>query len=122
MSSVNARKTFWDGLKHAFAVEKPGALEPTPAQAALVDRLCREVVRRRLTAPAFVALEMSRPLNFVTAQAIHFFDPILQSFGNVHAVREFALFLEQRGSIDYLVKRIEELGAESAAVETPRER
>lgn len=108
MAGVNARKTFWDGLKHAFAVEKPDALDPTPAQIALVDRLCREVVRRRLTAPALVALEMTRPLNFVTAQAIHFFDPILQTFGNVHAAREFAMLLEQRGSIDYLAKRIGE--------------
>jgi hypothetical protein len=108
MSSVTARKRFWNGLKHAFAVEKPGDVEITPAQAALVDRVCREVVRRRLTAPALVALEMSRPLNFVTAQAIHFFDPILQTFGNVHAAREFALFLEQRGSIDFLAKRIAE--------------
>lgn len=118
MAGVNARKTFWDGLKHAFAVERPEALDPTPAQIALVDRLCREVVRRRLTTPALVTLEMSRPLNFVTAQAIHFFDPILQTFGNVHAAREFAMFLEQRGSIDYLAKRIAELDADCAVNES----
>lgn len=112
---MTARNRFWKGLKHAFAVEKPGTAEPTPAQAAIVDRVCREVVRRRLTAPALVALEMSRPLNFVTAQAIHFFDPVLQTFGDVQAAREFANFLEQRGSVDYLAKRIAEMDADPPA-------
>jgi hypothetical protein len=120
MERVIDRSRFWEGLKHAFAVEQPGSVEPTPAQSAIVERVCREVVRRRLTAPALVALEMGRPLNFVTAQAIHFFDPVLQTFGDVHAAREFANFLEQRGSIDYLTKRIAEIDA--AREETgPRE-
>lgn len=101
----------FDWLKHAFDVEKPGPAEPTPAQAAIVDRLCREVVRRRLTTPALVTLEMSRPLNFVTAQAIHFFDPLIKSITDANGHREFATFLEHRGSIDYLTNRIEELEA-----------
>lgn len=102
-----------DWFKHAFAVEKPGPVEPTPAQAAIVDRLCREVVRRRLTTPALVTLEMSRPLNFVTAQAIHFFDPLIKSISDANGHREFAGFLEQRGSIDYITGRIEELETEA---------
>jgi hypothetical protein len=118
MANVNRPQKFWQGVKHAFAVEKPGPVEPTPAQAALIDRLCREVVRRRLTTPALVALEMSRPLNFVTAQAIHFFEPILRTFGEPQAPREFAMFLEHRGSIDYLAKRIEEIEAEAAKGES----
>ncbi|MBA3311975.1 MAG: hypothetical protein M3552_07780 [Planctomycetota bacterium] len=113
------RQRVIDDFRHAFAVEKPGPAEPSPEQAALVDRVCREVVRRRLTTPALVALEMSRPLNFVTAQLIHFFDPLLRSFGDVNAPREFATFLERRGSIDYLAKRIEELEAEAVRRPTP---
>ena len=117
---MTLRRTFWDGFKYAFAVEKTDAVEPTPEQAEVVERLCREVVRRRLAAPALVTLEMSRPLNFVTAQAIHFFDPVLQTFGDVHAAREFALFLEQRGSIDYLAKRIAELDANPPNAESDK--
>ena len=68
---------FLDELRHAFAVEPIGAVEPTDAQRKLIDQLCREIARRRLTAPAILYLEMSRPLGFVTAQAIHFFSPII---------------------------------------------
>ncbi len=106
--------TVFDWIKHAFAVESPGPAEPTPRQVEIVDRLCREVVRRRLTTPALLALEMSRPLNFVTSQAIHFFDPIVRGLTDADAPREFADFLEHRGSIDYLAGRIEALEAEAS--------
>lgn len=102
-------------LKHAFAVEPPGPAEPTPRQAEVVDRLCREVVRRGMATPALVALEMSRPLNFVTAQAIHFFDPLVAAVTDADGHREFARFLEQRGSVDHLVRRIGEIEAEAKA-------
>ena len=45
-------------LKHAFAVDEPGAAEPTPEQQPAVDWFCRQVSRRRLTVPGLVALEM----------------------------------------------------------------
>ena len=100
-------------LRHAFAVDPPGPVEPTPRQAELVDRLCREVVRRRLTTPALILLEMCRPLNFVTAQAIHFFDPLIRAVTDADGHREFAKFLENRGAIDCLARRIEEIEAEA---------
>ena len=100
-------------LKNAFAVDPPGPAEPTARQAEIAERLCREVVRRRLTTPALVALEMSRPLNFVTAQAIHFFDPLIRAVTDAAGHRDFAAFLEQRGSIDYLAHRIEQFEAEA---------
>ena len=102
-----------DWLKHAFAIDPPGPAEPTPRQAEVVDRVCREVVRRRLTTPALLMLEMSRPLNFITAQAIHFFDPVVRAITDANGPREFAAFLEHRGSIDYFVRRIEEMEAEA---------
>ncbi|HEX6984965.1 MAG TPA: hypothetical protein VF170_06290 [Planctomycetaceae bacterium] len=102
-----------DWLRRAFAVDPPGPAEPTPRQAEVVDRVCREVVHRRLTTPALLLLEMSRPLNFVTAQAIHFFDPLVRAVTDADGPREFAAFLEHRGSIDHLVRRIEEIEAEA---------
>ncbi len=48
-------------LKHAFAVDPPGPAQPNEAQARIVERVCREVVSRRLTTPAMMALEMGRP-------------------------------------------------------------
>ena len=104
-------------LKHAFAVDPPGPAVPTPRQAEVIDRICREVVRRRLTTPALLMLEMSRPLNFVTAQAVHFFDPVVSAVTDADGHREFATFLEHRGSIEHLARRIEEMEAEAMRAE-----
>ena len=97
----------WDWLRNAFAIETRESLEVTARQAELVDRACEEVVRRRMTTPALVVLETGRPLHFVASQAIHFFEPIVGSLFGAEDMREFANFLEQRGSVDYLVKRLE---------------
>jgi hypothetical protein len=97
-------------LRHAFAVEKPGAVEPTDAQRRVVERVVAEVRRRGLTTPAIVFLEMSRPLNYVSAQAMHFFQPIVAAILDTAAYDHFTEFLEHRGSIEYLVARLEEPG------------
>ncbi len=99
-------------LKHAFAVEHPGPFEPTEAQRPVVERVCGEVVRRGLTTPAIMALEMSRPLNFVGSQALHFFSPLISALTDAQGHKQFAEFLEHRGSIEYLCRRMEQLDAE----------
>ena len=83
-------------LKHAFAVDPPGPAEPTEVQRQIADRLCRLIVRRRLTAPALLYLEVARPLNYVGAQMLHFFRPILTALFDARGCEEFASFLERR--------------------------
>lgn len=95
-------------LKHAFAVND-GPLEPTPEQAALVDKLAHEVVRRGMTVPALTFLEMSQPLNYVTAQAIHFFTPMISAVVETNSHQALAEFLEHRGSIEYVCQAIEKV-------------
>ena len=104
-------------LKHAFAVEKPGPAEPTDSQRPAVERICREIVRRRLSTPALFGLELARPLNFVGAQSLHFFAPFISVFTDSHGHREFAKYLERRGSIEFICRRIEELEREATARE-----
>lgn len=98
-----------DWLKHAFAIEPAGTFEPTETQRALVDRVCREVVDRELTTPALLFLETVRPLNAISAQTLQFFAPLLAAAGMSKATEDLATFLEHRGSIDFLCRRIEEL-------------
>lgn len=102
-------------LKHAFAVDTPGPAEPTEAQRQIVDRVCREIVRRRLTTPAMMAIEMARPLNYLSAQVLTFFQPFVATVGDTAAYGEFTAFLEQRGSLDYIAARMETLEVETAA-------
>ena len=99
--------TWRDHLRNAFAVDKPGAAEPNERQREICDRVCRAVVRRGMTLPALMALEMGRPLNFVASQAIHFFKPIVSVVLDGPTLEEFATFLEQRGSVEYLCQRLE---------------
>lgn len=96
-----------DELRNAFAVDRPGSATPTARQTELVDKVCRVVVRRRMVTPALMTLEMCRPLNFVAAQAMHFFRPIVSVVLDGPSIAEFATFLEHRGSVEYLCRRLE---------------
>ncbi|MDG2093707.1 MAG: hypothetical protein P8J89_00355 [Phycisphaerales bacterium] len=108
-------------MRNAFAVDKPGAAEPTERQAEICDRVCKAVVKRGMTLPALMALEMSRPLNYVASQAIHFFTPIISVILDGPTIEEFATFLEQRGSVEYLCQRLEHwdrVGPEAEEIES----
>jgi len=97
----------FERLKHAFAIDRPEDLEPTERQAEMVDRLCRYVHRRRMFTPVSMLLELSRPLNYVTAQVLHAISPMIHALFDRDEQDELARFLEQRGSIDYIVERLE---------------
>lgn len=99
-------------LKHAFATETT-ADPPTAEQQQVVDYLCREIVRRRMTTPALALLEMSRPLNYVTAQGLHMLSPLLSIIGDSRSHDVMAQFLERRDSIDILCRTIEKLEQEA---------
>jgi hypothetical protein len=106
-------------LRHAFAVEPNGPAEPTEAQRAVVERVCRAIVRRRLTTPALMCLEMARPLNYLGSQAMHFFAPLVAVVVDAQGYRQFAEFLEHRGSVDFLCRQIETLEAEHDEQDRP---
>jgi hypothetical protein len=108
-----------DKFKHAFAVEPSGPAEPNEHQREPVDVICREVVRRRLATPALLFLEMSRPLTTVSAALMQFFGPIATILVDPNAYRHFAEFIERRGSIEYLCRRIEKFENDSAAPRPP---
>jgi hypothetical protein len=104
-------------LKHAFAVDPPGPAVPSETQRALVDKLCEEIMRRRLIVPALFMLEMSRPLNYVSAQVLHFFQPLVAVITDTSGYLELTHFLEKRGAIDYVCQRLEAMEARVAAKE-----
>jgi len=105
-----------DALKHAFAIGDTIDYEPNKKQKNIVDKVCREVVKRKLTLPAQVMLETFRPLNYIGSQVMHFFQPIISAVLTGDGYIEFSSFLEKRGSVDYLCRRINEIEAEG---ETP---
>ena len=94
-------------LRHAFAVPKSGELVVPEETRVLIDGVCRELVTRQLADPALVLLEMSRPMNYVGAQALHALIPLLGIVARPQILSRLAELLEQRGSVEYVCDRIE---------------
>ncbi len=103
-----------DWLRNAFAVN-PQQEAPTEEQRELLKTISREIVKRGMTAPALAFLEMSRPMNFLGAQAMHFFAPLLTTIFDARGYEQFSLFLERRDSIDLWCEQIEEIVNEPIA-------
>lgn len=96
-------------LAHAFAVERSEDFVPTPEQQKIADRICHEIIRRKMVTLAILSLETSRPLNYIGSQAIHFFSPFLSFLVESKSQKLFADFLEKRGSIEWMCSRLETL-------------
>jgi len=89
-------------------------IEPTEEQRSeLVEEAAREIQLRGLTGPAVQFLQASRPYRALGANAMLFFDPVLQSiFGGELPVAS-AILADDAG-IELLIERLEEIDEESA--------
>ena len=94
-------------LKHAFASETSTTAVPTVSQAETIDRVCREIARRQMTLPAQLLFESSLPLHFLAGQMLRFVEPFLAILLDPAEIRDFAAFLEQRGSVEYICRRLD---------------
>jgi hypothetical protein len=101
--------TSWrNRLKHAFAVPSPEN-EITDDDRALAHKVAVFVVKRRLTGPALMVLETSRPINFISSQFLVFLSPFVSIiFSNTKDYEHFVRFLEKRASIDCMIQHIED--------------
>lgn len=114
------RQRLADGFRHAFDLGPKGPVEPTPAQRETIERILSVVARKGMTGPATLFLESVRPLNNIGASAIRFFEPIASGVVDQRALRDLSTFLELRGSIDWILHRLDVLEREttSGTVET----
>ena len=108
-----------DAIKHAFAIGESQQSEPNEKQKIIVDKVCEEVVNRKLSMPALIMLETFSPLNYIGSQVMHFFQPIISSVLSGDGYSEFSVFLEQRGRVDYICKRINEIEMEKSDPKKP---
>lgn len=106
------RSRFPAWLRRAFALDPPGAAQPTAAEREIVERLAAAIVRRGMSGPALLLLESSRPLNFLGSQLLLFLGPMADLVLRGPGHRVFQQFLERRGSVEYICQRIEALNAE----------
>jgi len=75
--------------------------------AEFLDRIARWLALRRLTVPAVVFLESSKPLSFVGSQAMFFFEPMIKIFVGGQGYTRFARILEDRANVEEFLCRIE---------------
>ena len=104
-------------LKHAFAVDT-NPNPPSEAELRLVERICREVVRRQMTIPAITFLEMARSLNYLGSQTMRFFEPIVVAIANAEDYQTFAKFLERRDAIDTICEQLGKIEQEAQEVKS----
>lgn len=81
----------------------------------LFERLARRVVDMRMAVPAILFLETSKPLNFVGSQVIGTFEPLVRTIFQWSDVEKLRKALEDRGSIERLILKIEDLEARRAS-------
>ena len=109
-------------LRHAFMVEKESDFAPDEKDRALIDTVCREVVKRGMATPAILFLESTRPLNYLGSQTMTFFEPVMHAvLRHPEAWKRFAAILEHRGSVEFISRRIDALSSESDTPESPSE-
>ena len=94
------------GWAHAFALDSGEPL--SEEERALIERLARLVVRRRMAAPALMALESTRPLSFMGSQVLAFAGPMLKLAFSPTEYDRLQGLLERRRSIDWIIEAITE--------------
>ncbi|MFM7809920.1 MAG: hypothetical protein ACKPEA_18630, partial [Planctomycetota bacterium] len=96
-----------DGLRHAFGVEVSSPVAPDDDDRPRIEELLRRIVAREMTGPAVLLLESWRPMNGVTAQAMHALTPFVGLVADASVWERLARYLQRRGSIPWIIDRLE---------------
>ena len=74
----------------------------------LIEHLTEQISRWRLTVPAILLLQVTRPLTFIASQGLLLCQPLLSFVYDAPRIEDYAELLADRASIDQLVSRLEE--------------
>ena len=74
----------------------------------LIEHLTEQISRWRLTMPAILLLQVTRPLSFIASQGLLLCQPLLSFVYDAPRVADYAELLADRASMDRLVRRLEE--------------
>ncbi len=78
----------------------------------LINDIADAIVKRGLTTPAILFLEMNRPLSFVASQSLVVGAPFLAPFVGIDRVQDFSRLLKDRQNVEMLIRRIEDRSEE----------
>lgn len=74
----------------------------------LIEQLAEQISRWRLTMPAILLLQVTRPLSFIASQGLLLCQPLLSFVYDAPRIADYAELLADRATIDRLVARLEE--------------
>jgi hypothetical protein len=89
----------------------PEKISLTPEEEAVLERVAQKVVEWKMAVPAILFLESVKPLNYIGAQGMIFFEPLVQGIFSIKDYDTLRSALEQRESIESLLQKIEALDA-----------
>jgi len=69
----------------------------------LIEQLTRQIGRWKLTLPALLLLEVTRPFNFIASQGLLLCQPLLSYFVPEPRIADYAELLADRANVDRLV-------------------
>ena len=73
----------------------------------LIEQLTEQISRWRLTMPAILLLQVTRPLSLIASQGLLLCQPFLSFVYDAPRVADYAEMLADRANIDRLVARLE---------------
>lgn len=91
--------------------------ELTSRQEEILAKIAQKVVEWKMSVPAILFLESVKPLNYIGSQMMAFFEPFVQTVFSWKDYDEFRRMMEQRGTIEKLLQKIEQLDTETQAKE-----
>jgi hypothetical protein len=109
--------SLWERLRqeclHTFAL----APQQSPFSAedrALLEKIARLLVQRRMDVPALMFMESVGPLNFLGSQVMHGLRPFLELVCDASELERLAILLERCDSAEHLVTLLQQQAASSA--------
>lgn len=84
--------------------------EPLPEseREAFIERVAELIVRRSLSVPAILALEMHRPLAFTLSQGMIALTPLFGPLLGLQRLQTLSRLLAEPGGVEALIHRIED--------------
>jgi hypothetical protein len=75
--------------------------------AQLIERIAGQIRRWKLTAPAIVFLEATKPFSFIASQGLLLGEPLLGFLDPGSRVSDYASLLAERSNVEHLIARLE---------------
>lgn len=91
--------------------------ELTPQQEEILIKIAQKVIHWKMSVPAILFLESVKPLNYVGSQMMAFFEPFVQTLFSWKDYDECRRMMEERGTVNKLLQKIEQLDVEAQSKE-----